>query len=126
MRISLVVAALAAGSLAGQPAAAGGGIGGAIAGAVVRAVVDNAVDRMLTPDLSHPPVMAGPAFVRPYEPAPRHYRYGAQRYPVGANLVAAPPTITLYREPYIGRGLIYNTPPTLDRPGPGPILSARY
>ena len=87
---------------------------------------------------------------------PRHYGYGAPRHrhhghgghygyragpavgplppffsshgDAAAHLEGAPVGLTLYREAYIGRGLIYNTPPTLDRPGLGygPVLSARY
>jgi hypothetical protein len=40
------------------------------------------------------------------------------------HLHGTPVTVTVYREAYIGRGLIYNTPPTLDVPGP--VLSVRY
>lgn len=41
-----------------------------------------------------------------------------------AQLGGAPVRVTVYREAYIGHGLVYNTPPTLDVPGP--VLSARY
>jgi hypothetical protein len=42
------------------------------------------------------------------------------------HLYGAPVRLTLYREAYIGRGLIYNTPPTLDVPNGGAVLSVRY
>ena len=41
-----------------------------------------------------------------------------------AHLHGTPVQMSVYREAYIGRGLVYNTPPTLDVPGP--VLSARY
>lgn len=89
----------------------------------------------------------GPAFraprMRRYGYAPRHrHHYGHGGYRVAgpslgplppffegmgdgaAHLEGAPVGLTLYREAYIGRGLIYNTPPTLDRPAS--VLSVRY
>ena len=96
------------------------------------------------PAVAHRPL--GPL----YAPPPRHYGYGAPRHrhhggyraiaagpsygPLppffggmgndAAHLTGTPVGLTLYREAYIGRGLIYNTPPTLDVPGP--ILGGRY
>lgn len=129
MRISLVVAAIVAGGLASGPAFA-----------------DEPA-----PGFGRRPIHAAPAHGPRYAPAPRRYGYGAPQYrhvgyrPVVAgpgpmppfydgmggavdHLANAPIHVSLYREAYIGRGLIYNTPPTLDRPGPGfgPVLSARY
>ena len=97
------------------------------------------------------PVVAHRHHAPHYAPPVRRYGYGGPRYrhygyrPVAAgpalgplppffpgmgseagHLHHAPVGLTLYREAYIGRGLLYNTPPTLDVPGPGPYLSARY
>lgn len=131
MRISFAVAALVAGCLSSGPTLA-----------------DEPA-----PGFGRRPVHAPPGHGPRYAPAPRHhgYGYGAPRHrhfgyrPVGVgagpmppfydgmggaldHLADAPVRVTLYREAYIGRGLLYNTPPTLDRPGPGfgAVLSARY
>lgn len=57
----------------------------------------------------HAPVMVGPAPgpLPPFFPGMGDGAAPLEGQPVG---------LTLYREAYIGKGLIYNTPPTLDRP----------
>lgn len=124
MKTVLVVAALAASLAAIVPAAADAPAAG----------------------FGRRPVMAerGPTFRTPprrYGYAPRHrHDHGGYRVagpslgPMpafyqgtgegAAHLEDAPVGLTLYREAYIGRGLIYNTPPTLDRPVS--VLSVRY
>ncbi|TDR85180.1 hypothetical protein [Enterovirga rhinocerotis] len=90
-----------------------------------------------------------PAYHRPsrlgHAPVRRHHRrYAAsgRGYAIGpsygglppfypgegaaaSHLQGAPVMMTLYREAYIGRGLIYNTPPQTSAPR-GPVLSVRY
>lgn len=110
MRISLAIAALATGLISTCPAFADEPARG----------------------FGRRPAYAAPNRTPLYAPAPRRYGYGAPRhrhfsYRPGPIMVDSPVHVTLYREAYIGRGLIYNTPPTLDRPGGfGPVLSARY
>ena len=131
MRISLVIAALAAALLNAAPAAA-----------------DAPAPGFGRQPAAHRPHWAPPARRYGYG-APRrgHFGYGAphRRHfgyaPVGPGLGPLPPFfvgtgdaaahlqgepvgLTLYREAYIGRGLLSNTPPTLDRPGP--LFGGRY
>lgn len=140
MRISLAIAAFAAILAGAVPAAADAPAAG----------------------FGRRPAMAPRAIAPRYAPArPDGYRYGAPRrhhhrhYGYGpaalgpaagglppfytgmgdgaAYLEGQPVGLTLYREAYIGRGIFYNTPPTLDRPDFGyggfrgrPVLSSRY
>lgn len=127
MRVLLVPAALAAALLAIEPASADAPAAG--------------FGRR--PAQAAPPAYGPRAAPRHYghgRPV-RHYGYGRPPHPHfghrpfaygpgdGAAQFEGPAVgMTLYREAYIGRGLYYNTPPTLDRPdfGYGPVLSARY
>lgn len=123
MRIALVIATLAASLAAIVPASAD--------------APDSGFGRR--PALVHrgaafsPPAMRRDGYAPPHRhggyraagPSPGHLPPFFQGMGDGAaHLEGARVGLTLYREAYIGRGLIYNTPPTLDRPTT--VLSVRY
>lgn len=129
MRILLPIAALAA-------ALSGTGRAAADAPAAGFGHRPPAMHRSFGPRYAPPPRRYGYGYG-----APRHRRYGYRVVAAEPDLGPVPPFfrgmgdaaaslgggpvgLTLYREAYIGRGLFYNTPPTLDRPGP--ILGGRY
>lgn len=65
--------------------------------------------------------------VRPYG-GPGHGRHGHHRTVWGGPIALPPsgPVVAVYTEPYIGKGLIYNVPPTLGwaAHAPTPVLRA--